>query len=45
MQQHAEVKSRGGQPFLVQQLKEQRITTDVKLGIQRAEKAVRIACE
>jgi CHASE3 domain sensor protein len=41
----AEVKSRGGQPFLVQQLKEPRITTDVKLGIKRAEKAVRIACE
>nr|WP_306669920.1 hypothetical protein [Pseudomonas sp. SbOxS1] len=41
----AEVKSRGDQPFLVQQLKEQRITTDVKLEIQRAEKAVRTACE
>lgn len=41
----AEVKSRGDQPFLVQQLKAQRITTDVKLGIQRAEKAVRTACE
>lgn len=41
----AEVKSRGDQPFLVQQLKKQRITTDVKLEIQRAEKAVKTACE
>lgn len=41
----AEVKSRGDQPFLGQQLKEQRITTDVKLEIQRAEKAVSTACE
>ncbi|EJN26992.1 hypothetical protein PMI35_03685 [Pseudomonas sp. GM78] len=41
----AEVKSRGNQPFLVQQFKKQRITTDVKLEIQRAEKAVNIACE
>jgi hypothetical protein len=41
----AEVKSRGDQPFLVQQFKPQRITTDVKLEIQRAEKAVSIACE
>ncbi|RKS17111.1 hypothetical protein BJ917_5271 [Pseudomonas sp. WPR_5_2] len=41
----AEVKSRGEQPFLGQQLKEQRITTDVKLEIQRAEKAVSTACE
>lgn len=41
----AEVKTRGNQPFLVQQLKKQRITTDVKLEIQRAEKAVSIACE
>lgn len=40
----AEVRSRGDQPFLVQQLKEQRITTDVKLEIQRAEKAVSTAC-
>jgi hypothetical protein len=41
----AEVKSRGDQPFLGQQLKEQRITTDVKQEIQRAEKAVSTACE
>ena len=41
----AEVKSRGDQPFLGQQLKEQRITTDVKQEIQRAEKAVTTACE
>ncbi|WP_448108073.1 hypothetical protein [Pseudomonas azerbaijanoccidentalis] len=41
----AEVKSRGDQPFLGQQLKEQRITTDVKQEIQRAEKAVTAACE
>lgn len=41
----AEVKSRGDQPFLGQQLKEQRITTDVKQEIQRAEKAVNTACE
>ncbi|MGJ7514543.1 hypothetical protein ACSFE6_09430 [Pseudomonas baetica] len=40
----AEVRSRGDQPFLGQQLKEQRITTDVKLEIQRAEKAVSTAC-
>lgn len=41
----AEVRSRGEQPFLGQQLKEQRITTDVKQEIQRAEKAVSTACE
>lgn len=41
----AEVKSRGDQPFLGQQLKEQRITVDVKQEIQRAEKAVSTACE
>ncbi|MCW8274956.1 hypothetical protein IMF27_03970 [Pseudomonas sp. PCH199] len=41
----AEVKSRGDQPFLGQQFKEQRITTDVKQEIQRAEKAVTTACE
>jgi hypothetical protein len=41
----AEVKSRGDQPFLGQQLKEQRITTDVKQEIQRAEKAVSTACK
>nr|WP_178132046.1 hypothetical protein [Pseudomonas sp. C2B4] len=41
----AEVKSRGDQPFLGQQLKEQRITTDVKQEIQRAEKAVSTACQ
>lgn len=41
----AEVKSRGDQPFLGQQLKEQRITVDVKQEIQRAEKAVAGACE
>jgi hypothetical protein len=40
----AEVKSQGEQPFLGQQLKEQRITTDVKQEIQRAEKAVSAAC-
>lgn len=41
----AEVKSRGDQPFLGQQRKEQRITTDVKQEIQRAEKAANTACE
>ncbi|VVP83128.1 hypothetical protein PS918_02509 [Pseudomonas fluorescens] len=41
----AEVKSRGDQTFLGQQRKEQRITTDVKQEIQRAEKAVITACE
>lgn len=41
----AEVKSRGDQPFLGQHLKEQRITTDVKQEIQRAEKAVTTACQ
>jgi hypothetical protein len=41
----AEVKSKGDQPFLGQQLKEQRITIDVKQEIQRAEKAVTTACE
>lgn len=41
----AEVKSRGDQPFLGQQRKEQRITTDVKQEIQRAEKAVATECE
>ena len=41
----AEVKSRGEQPFLGQQRKEQRITTDVKQEIQRAEKAVATECE
>ncbi|MBV6822131.1 hypothetical protein KUF73_04230 [Pseudomonas sp. PD9R] len=40
----AEVKSQGDQPFLGQQRKEQRITTDVKQEIQRAEKAVSAAC-
>lgn len=41
----AEVKSRGDQPFLGQQRKEQRITTDVKQEYQRAEKAVATACQ
>lgn len=41
----AEVKSRGDQPFLGQELKEQRITTDIKQEIQRAEKAVSTACD
>ena len=41
----AEVKSRGDQTFLGQQFKEQRITTDVKQEIQRAEKAAHTACQ
>jgi len=41
----AEVKSRGEQKFLGQERKEQRITTDMKQEIQRAEKAVADACQ
>ncbi|MNG17857.1 hypothetical protein D3C84_1018760 [compost metagenome] len=41
----AEVKSRGEQKFLGQERKEQRITTDMKQEIQRAEKAVADDCE
>ncbi|MNY76727.1 hypothetical protein D3C86_2164020 [compost metagenome] len=41
----AEVKSRGEQKFLVQERKEQRITTDIKQEIQRAEKAVADDCD
>lgn len=40
----AEVKSRGNQPFLGQELKKQRITTDIKQELKRAEKAVADAC-
>ncbi|MGH8385909.1 MAG: hypothetical protein ACRESJ_10485 [Pseudomonas sp.] len=42
--ENAEVKSRGGQPFLGQEMKKQRITTDIKQELQRAEKAVADAC-
>jgi len=41
----AEVKSRGEQKFLGQERKEQRITTDMKQEIQRAEKAVADDCQ
>jgi hypothetical protein len=41
----AEVKSRGEQPFLGQELKKQRITTDIKQELIRAEKAVAEACD
>ena len=41
----AEVKSRGEQKFLGQERKEQRITTDMKQEIQRAEKAVADGCQ
>jgi hypothetical protein len=41
----AEVKSRGDQPFLGQELKKQRITTDIKQELIRAEKAVADACD
>jgi hypothetical protein len=40
----AEVESRGEQPFLGQELKKQRIPTDVKQEFKRAEKAVNDAC-
>ncbi|MNL14805.1 hypothetical protein D3C87_1357630 [compost metagenome] len=40
----AEVKSKGDQPFLGQELKKQRITTDIKQELNRAEKAVADAC-
>jgi hypothetical protein len=40
----AEVKSQGDQPFLGQELKKQRITTDIKQELKRAEKAVADAC-
>jgi len=40
----AEVESRGEQPFLGQELKKQRIPTDVKQEFKRAEKAVTDAC-
>lgn len=41
----AEVQSRGEQPFLGQELKKQRIPTDVKQEYKRAEKAVAETCE
>ena len=41
----AEVQSRGEQPFLGQELKKQRIPTDVKQELKRAEKAVADSCE
>ena len=41
----AEVQSRGEQPFLGQELKKQRIPTDVKQEFKRAEKAVADTCE
>ena len=40
----AEVQSRGEQPFLGQELKKQRIPTDVKQEFKRAEKAVAETC-
>ncbi|MGF6554090.1 hypothetical protein ABIA48_000470 [Pseudomonas sp. S30_BP2TU TE3576] len=40
----AEVQSRGDQPFLGQELKKQRIPTDVKQEFKRAEKAVADTC-
>ncbi|MFY0731612.1 hypothetical protein [Pseudomonas sp. NFX15] len=41
----AEVHSRSDQPFLGQELKKQRIPTDVKQEFKRAEKAVAEACQ
>jgi VIT1/CCC1 family predicted Fe2+/Mn2+ transporter len=40
----AELKNQGSQQFLEQQLKKQRIPTDIKQEIKRAEKAVSDAC-
>jgi len=40
----AELKNQGGQVFLEQQLKKQRITTDIKQQIKRTQKAVTEAC-
>jgi CRISPR/Cas system type I-B associated protein Csh2 (Cas7 group RAMP superfamily) len=40
----AELKNLGSQHFLEQQLKEQRITTDIKQEIKRTEKAVTESC-
>lgn len=40
----AELKNQGSQQFLEQKFKEQRITTDIKQEIERAEKAVADAC-
>jgi hypothetical protein len=40
----AELKDQGSQLFLEQRLKKQRITTDLKQEIERAEKAVTEAC-
>ncbi|MHC8391632.1 hypothetical protein ACYZTM_27240 [Pseudomonas sp. MDT2-39-1] len=40
----AELKNQGSQIFLEQKHKEQRITTDIKQEIERAEKAVADAC-
>ena len=41
----AELKNQGSQVFLEQQLKKQRITTDIKQKIKRTEKAVTEACD
>lgn len=41
----AELKNRGSQVFLEQQLKKQRISPDIKQEINRAEKAVAEACD
>ena len=41
----AELKNQGNQVFLEQQLKKQRITTDIKQEIKRTEKAVTEACD
>ena len=43
--EEAEVQSRGEQPFLGQELKRQRIPTDVKQEFKRAEKAVADTCK
>ncbi|AWM95202.1 hypothetical protein DJ564_19145 [Pseudomonas sp. 31-12] len=40
----AELKNQGSQQFLEQKFKEQRISTDIKQEIERAEKAVADAC-
>ncbi|VVP57279.1 hypothetical protein PS880_05797 [Pseudomonas fluorescens] len=41
----AELKNQGGQVFLEQDRKQQRITTDIKQEIKRTEKAVIKACD
>jgi hypothetical protein len=41
----AELKTQGSQLFLEQQLKKQRISPDIKLEINRAQKAVADACD